>query len=192
MISDLSVNSNALDPIEGFDLGDLVSTEAIRIPKNPLLRIIGQDHSVKLAEIAVRQHRHLLLVGPSGIGKSMLAHAMAVLLPPPNEGVLVVHNPKNPERPLVETFSKESIDQQQNLNQLSEGILISPQQLPQGVAEKMGFQCANCGTYIAPHQSSCDTCGDLKTTKSLFQSPFMFIANVNHQLFISETLRTCR
>ena len=173
MISGLSGNSNEPDPIEGFDLRELASSEAIRIPKNPLLRIIGQDHSVKLAEIAVRQHRHLLLVGPSGIGKSMLAHAMAVLLPHPNEGVSVVHNPKNPERPLTETFSKESIDQRQSLIQLSEGNLISPQQLPQNIAEKMGFLCITCGSYSAPHQTSCSTCGELKRTNSLIQSPFM-------------------
>ena len=92
-----STRSALLNPALGFYLEELETTEDIAIPKNPLDRVIGQDHAVKMAKLAVRQRRHLLLVGYPGVGKSMIAQAIAFLLPAPKEEIWVVDNPKNPE-----------------------------------------------------------------------------------------------
>jgi ATP-dependent Lon protease len=84
------------------DLSKVATTAEIAIPGDPLLRVIGQDEAVGLARIAAKQRRHLLLVGPPGTGKSMIAQALALHLPRPTEEIRVVHNPENPERPLIE------------------------------------------------------------------------------------------
>ncbi|HID73953.1 MAG TPA: hypothetical protein EYP43_02755 [Thermoplasmata archaeon] len=54
-------------------LDGVEDTSTVEIPRDPLSRVIGQDHAVELAKMAARQRRHLLLVGPPGIGKSMIA-----------------------------------------------------------------------------------------------------------------------
>jgi len=49
-------------------LVDFTTTEEIAIPQDPLERVIGQDEAIALARVAAVQRRHLLLVGPPGIG----------------------------------------------------------------------------------------------------------------------------
>ena len=68
------------------------STEDVKIPSNPLDRVIGQDDAVKIARVAAKQRRNLLLVGPPGIGKSMIAQAMSFLIEVPEHEVRVIHN----------------------------------------------------------------------------------------------------
>ena len=82
-------------------LDDFDTTADIRISQDPLERVIGQDEAVRLARIAASQRRHFLLVGPPGTGKSMIAQALSLHLSRPTEEIRVVHNPENPERPLV-------------------------------------------------------------------------------------------
>lgn len=72
------------------DLGSISTTADIQIPKDPLARVIGQEEAVELARIAARQRRNLLLVGPPGTGKSMIAQALALHLPKPREEIRVV------------------------------------------------------------------------------------------------------
>ena len=84
------------------DLRSIESTADIEIPTDPLMRVIGQEEAVTLARIAAKQRRHLLLVGPPGCGKSMIAQALSLHLSPPREEIRIVHNPENPERPTVE------------------------------------------------------------------------------------------
>ncbi|MCL4334736.1 MAG: Lon protease family protein, partial [Candidatus Thermoplasmatota archaeon] len=50
-----------------FDLKDIGDTSNVKIPSNPMERIIGQEEAVKYARIAARQRRNLLLVGPPGV-----------------------------------------------------------------------------------------------------------------------------
>ena len=85
------------------------TTKDIEIPKDPLDRVIGQDRAVKIAKLAAVQRRHLLLVGPPGIGKSMLAQALALHIPKPMQQVNVAHNPQNHERPFIEILNEKQL-----------------------------------------------------------------------------------
>ena len=76
-------------------LGDIETTADIVIPSEPLERVIGQQAAVEKARLAVKQKRHLLLVGPPGVGKSMLAQALAAHLPKATQQISVVHNTQN-------------------------------------------------------------------------------------------------
>src|SRR3989338_4313244 len=85
------------------------TTRDIEIPKDPFERIIGQEDAVRIAKLIPKQRRHLLLVGPPGTGKSMIAQAIASVLPKPKTEVSVLHNSNLPERPFVEIRTEEDI-----------------------------------------------------------------------------------
>ncbi len=114
-----------LDPLKGFDLNKLKSTNDIVIPKDPLQWVIGQDHAIELAMIAANQRRNLLFVGPPGTGKSMIAQAMSFHLPKPSTQVFVVHNPENPERPFIEEKDVEQINKEMERSHSAKGEIIS-------------------------------------------------------------------
>jgi ATP-dependent Lon protease len=147
-------------PPEGDDksLDGIASTADISIPKDPLKRVIGQDDAIKLARIAASQRRHLMLVGPPGTGKSMIAQALALHLARPTEEVRVVQNPENPERPLVEVKSREEAEKERSTEADAGGELIDPKSAPVNVAERLGFKCVNCGTYSSPKERFCTKC----------------------------------
>ncbi|MBM3309807.1 MAG: AAA family ATPase, partial [Candidatus Altiarchaeales archaeon] len=66
------------------------STKDIPVPKDIIAQVIGQDSAVRKVRLAVEQRRHLLLVGPPGIGKSMLAQALALHIPQPSQEIYVL------------------------------------------------------------------------------------------------------
>jgi ATP-dependent Lon protease len=146
-------------------LESISSTADIQIPQDPLQRIIGQDEAVKLAYIAATQKRHFLLVGPPGTGKSMIAQALSLRLPPPTEEVRVVHNPENPERPFVEVMAKEDVIKERETSKFAEGELIDPKEAPINVAEKLGYKCMRCGAYSSVSERYCPKCSELKNTQ---------------------------
>jgi ATP-dependent Lon protease len=156
-------------PLEDFE-----TTEDIKVPADPLERVIGQDEAVRLARIAASQRRHFLLVGPPGTGKSMIAQALSLHLSRPTEEIRVVHNPENPERPFVEVKALDEVEKELESKGYAEGEYIDPKEAPVNVAERLGYRCSNCGTYSSPKEGFCPKCSRAKVAqmKSSASNPF--------------------
>jgi ATP-dependent Lon protease len=147
-----------LDASKEFDLEEMETTADVLIPLDPLQRVIGQEEAISLARIAAGQRRHLMLVGPPGTGKSMIAQALSLHLPRPTEEIRIVHNPENPERPLVEVRQSDEVLTEAAKMEGAEGELIDPKEAPINVAERLGYKCVNCGDYSSPKEGMCPKC----------------------------------
>jgi len=140
-------------------LGDITTTKDIIIPKDPLERVIGHEDIIKFVKIAAKQRRNLLLVGPPGIGKSLIAQAISFHLAEPNEEISIVNNPETPERPFVEIKTRKEMENEKIDIEMAEGALVSPENVPEAVANRLGFRCVKCGGYNNAYQSICPKCG---------------------------------
>lgn len=137
---------------------DFETTRDITVPKDPFERIIGQPEAVEIAKMVPNQRRHLLLVGPPGTGKSMIAQAIASVLPKPKFEVSVLDNPENPERPIVEIRDETQMKKDKK-QERQFGVEVTPLDVPSFVAERLGFRCRRCGAMSPFTDLVCPQCG---------------------------------
>lgn len=179
-------------------LKDIETTKDILIPKDPLERVIGHDDIIEFVKIAAKQRRNLLLVGPPGIGKSLIAQAISFHLNEPNEEINVVHNPERPERPFIEVKTRKEMENEKIDLQKAEGDLVDPHAVPEAVAERLGFRCIHCGSFNSAYQSICSKCGGDKFShinarrKHLGDLLGMFEMNSGHISIPQERVTTTR
>lgn len=166
---------------------EINSTADIKIPRDLLLQVIGQEEAVRIASVSVTQKRNLLLVGPPGVGKSLLAQAVSYHLPKPEHEVSVVHNPKNPEKPIVEVRSLKQIKEENKKLKEVEGKLVSPIEVPAFVSEKFGFRCRRCGALSNSFERACPNCG---LSKARPQTPFSDLSVPAQETFRVQATRT--
>lgn len=83
---------------------DFDTTSSIEVPELLIDQVIGQDHAVEVVKKAASQRRHVMMIGTPGTGKSMLAKAMAELLPKEElQDILAYHNIEDPNNPKIRT-----------------------------------------------------------------------------------------
>ncbi len=92
------------------------NTSEIQVPKQLIDQVIGQDSAVELIKKAAKQKRHIMLIGAPGTGKSMIASALAEILPPYRlKDLLVYANPEDNHTPIIKESSagdgKKIVDQ---------------------------------------------------------------------------------
>ncbi len=88
---------------EDIELGYTFSnTGEIDVPPLLIDQILGQEQAVEIVKKAARQRRHVMMIGTPGTGKSLLAKAMAELLPKEElEDILVYPNAEDSNNPRI-------------------------------------------------------------------------------------------
>ena len=82
------------------------TSSQVEVPAKLIDQVIGQEHAVEVIRKAAIQRRHVMMIGSPGTGKSMLAKAMAELLPKEDLlDILVYPNSDDPNNPVVRTVA---------------------------------------------------------------------------------------
>lgn len=86
-------------PLDEVAVGN---TSELSVPGKLVGQVIGQEKAVEIIKKAAAQKRNVLLVGVPGTGKSLLAQAMAEILPVSElQDVLVYPNHQDPNTPRI-------------------------------------------------------------------------------------------
>ncbi len=133
------------------------TTKDILIPTEPIDKVIGQEKAIKYAKLCAKQKRHLLLIGPPGTGKSMIAQSISYLLPKPSEEIVVLYNKENENKPLVKTRKKHEKNKEPKV-----GKYLKPIDVPYFVSEALGFKCKRCSRLSGPEEWICPYCNAQK------------------------------
>src|SRR5512136_3264435 len=81
---------------------ELAASSEIEVPPKLIDQVIGQDHAVEVIRKAAIQRRHVMVIGSPGTGKSMLAKAMAELLPKEElQDILAYPNSDDPNNQVI-------------------------------------------------------------------------------------------
>jgi ATP-dependent Lon protease len=76
----------------------------VEVPAKLIDQVIGQENAVEVIKKAAIQRRHVMMIGSPGTGKSMLAKAMAELLPKEElQDILVYPNSDDNNNPVIRT-----------------------------------------------------------------------------------------
>ena len=80
------------------------TSRVIHVPESLIDQVVGQEHAVEVIRKAAIQRRHVMMIGTPGTGKSMLAKAMAELLPKEEmQDILVYPNSEDSNEPIIRT-----------------------------------------------------------------------------------------
>ena len=86
--------------------GVFENTATISVPGKLVDQVVGQEKAVEIIKKAAAQKRNVLLVGLPGTGKSLLAQAMAEILPVSElQDLLVYPNHQDPNTPRIRKVS---------------------------------------------------------------------------------------
>jgi len=83
---------------------DINTSADIKVPDKLIDQVIGQERATNIIKKAARQHRHVMMIGSPGTGKSMLSKAMTELMTKEElTDVLVYQNDDDENAPRVRT-----------------------------------------------------------------------------------------
>jgi len=103
-IPNIELTNDELAEIDDFAGLELSASSDIDVPPNLIDQVIGQEHAVEVIRKAAVQRRHVMMIGSPGTGKSMLAKAMAELLPKEElQDILVYPNSEDNNNPIIRT-----------------------------------------------------------------------------------------
>lgn len=103
-IPDIKLTNDELAEIGDLAGLELSASSDIDVPPNLIDQVIGQEHAVEVIKKAAVQRRHVMMIGSPGTGKSMLAKAMAELLPKEElQDILVYPNAEDNNNPIIRT-----------------------------------------------------------------------------------------